>query len=168
MQRYSDIFSAVAAARADALRAEHGLTCKAGEALGAAILKVLQPEWTTDAPELFLNTNGLFFSIWVDAACERERHVRYNLHAKKLRHLKGDAFPAREFVRDFRLAVRDDLLSWPAIVYPKGPITLFEGHIRLDANTLDADASALIDRFVALTPVVNRLLASAPMASRTP
>ena len=164
MQPYLDIFSGLADARADDLRVRHGLVVKSGEGLGAAILKLLKPTWTTDAPEQFLNTNGLFFSVWVDAACVKQQRARYNLHAKKLRNLKGEAFAAREFARTFRIEAGTSLQGWPSSVYPKGPITLFEGHFRLDAKTLYADTSAVMDRFVALVPLIDRMLASAPIA----
>jgi hypothetical protein len=163
MQPYLDIFAALAAARADDLAA-HGLVIKAGEGLGAAILKVLKPAWTTDPPELFLNTNGLFFSVWVDASCKSQKRARFNLHAKKLRSIKGEAFAAREFARTFRNDAGATLQAWPTNVYPKGPITLFEGHIHLDRRTLQMEASALIDRFVVMVPMLDRLLASAPVA----
>jgi hypothetical protein len=164
MQPYLDIFTALAAARADDL-GTHGLVIKAGEGLGAAILKVLKPAWTTDPPELFLNTNGLFFSVWVDAACKSRKRARFNLHAKKLRTIKGEAFAAREFSRAFRTEAAGVLQHWPTNVYPKGPITLFEGHIHLDRRTLQMEASALVDRFVALVPMIDRQLASAPIAA---
>lgn len=164
MQPYLDIFTTLAAARADALRT-HGLIIKAGEGMGAAILKVLKPAWTTDPPDQFLNTNGLFFSIWVDASCKKEKRARYNLHAKKLRNLKGEAFAAREFARVFRAEASTALQGWPSTVYPKGPITLFEGHIHLDPRTLDVEAGGLLDRFVAMVPLIERQLGVAPIAA---
>jgi hypothetical protein len=164
MQLYLDIFTTLAAARAEGLGAQ-GLVVKAGEGMGAAILKVLKPAWTTDAPEQFLNTNGLFFSIWVDAACVAQKRARYNVHAKKLRTIKGEAFAAREFARAFRTEASGALQAWPSTVYPKGPITLFEGHIHLDQRTLEAEAGRLVDRFVELVPLIERQLAAAPLAT---
>jgi hypothetical protein len=167
MQPYFDIFTALSAARADDLLA-HGLVIKAGEGMGAAILKVLKPAWTTDPPEQFLNTNGLFFSVWVDPACKAQKRARFNLHAKKLRNIKGEAFAAREFARTFRAEAAAALQHWPTNVYPKGPITLFEGHIHLDRRTLQMEASALVDRFVAMVPTIDRQLASAPIVAAAP
>ena len=158
MQRYLDIFNSVKADRETELLAQHGLAMKTGVGLGADILKVLKPSWTTDGPEELLNSNGLFFGIWVDPACEAAGIVRYNLHAKKLRFIKGQNFAAREFARAFRAQGKDELSGWPNWSYPKGPITLFEGHLPLDAGTLHADASALVDRFAALAPFLDRLL----------
>ncbi len=167
MQPYLDIFTTLAAARAGALR-EHGLVIKSGEGMGAAILKVLKPAWTTDPPDQFLNTNGLFFSVWVDAACKKQKRARYNLHAKKLRTIKGEAFAAREFARMFRAEASATLQTWPSAVYPKGPITLFEGHFHLDRRTLDAEAGTVLDRFVAMVPMIERQLAAAPIAAPRP
>jgi hypothetical protein len=168
MQPFLDIFANLADARADELRARHGLVVKASAGLGAAIIKLLKPSWTTDAPELFLNTNGLFFSVWVDEACVAHRRARFNLHAKKLRSIKGEAFPAREFARSFRAEAGDALKAWPAIVYPKGPITLFEGHVPLHAQTLHAETSALLDRFIEMLPLIDRMLAAEPRGKIEP
>jgi hypothetical protein len=162
MQLYLDIFTALAAARAVDLSAQHGLVIKAGSGLDAAILKVLRPEWTTDAPEQFINSNGLFFSVWIDAAGVAQKRARYNLHARKLRALKGETFPAREFARSFRAEAAETLRGWPSASFPKGPITLFEGHIRLEPKTLQADTSALVDRFVAMVPMLDSRLAALP------
>lgn len=159
MQPYLDIFAGLVDARAGDLRAQ-GLVIKAGEGLGAAILKVLKPAWTSDPPELFLNTNGIFFSVWVDASSKAQKRARYNLHAKKLRSIKGEAFPAREFARAFRAEASTVLQAWPSVVYPKGPITLFEGHVHLDPRTLQMETSALIDRLVALAPLIDLRLAA--------
>lgn len=162
MQPFLDIFTAVVDARSDDIRTRHGLVIKAGAGLGAAILKALKPAWTTDAPDQVLNTNGMFFSVWVDSACVAHRRARFNLHAKKLRTIKGETFAAREFARTFRLEASTPLQAWPSVVYPKGPITLFEGHIPLNAKTLHADTSELLDRFIDLLPLIDRMLAVEP------
>jgi hypothetical protein len=159
MQRPLDVFHSLKAERSAALEAQHGLIIKVGEGLGADILKLLKPSWTTDDPREILNTNGLFFSVWVDDACKAGGIVRYNLHAKKLRFIKGETFAAREFARAFRAQSKDELEGWPNWSYPKGPITLFEGHFELDDATLRLETSALMDRFITLTPTLDRLLA---------
>jgi hypothetical protein len=159
MNSYLATFNALKSERAAEFETQHGLIIKTGQGLGAAILKLLKPSWTTDGPGEILNTNGLFFGIWVDAECEAKGIARYNLHAKKLRLIKGEAFAAREFARTFRAQGKDELAGWPNWSYPKGPITLFQGHIPLDANTLHAETSKLMDRFATLTPFLDRLLA---------
>lgn len=159
MQNHLQIFNTLKQERAAEFQSQHGLAIKTGEGLGAVILKVLKPEWTTDSPNELLNSNGLFFSVWVDADCEAEGIVRYNLHAKKLRAIKGEAFAAREFARSFRAQGKDELAGWPNWSYPKGPITLFEGYFALDAQTLKAETSALLDRFAKLAPLLDALLA---------
>jgi hypothetical protein len=160
MQNYLDVFAALKREHAETLQTQHGLMIKTGEGMGAAILKLLKPAWTTDGPKEILNTNGLFFSVWVDAECEAKGIVRYNVHAKKLRFIKGEKFAAREFVRNFRNTAKDQMANWPNCTFPKGPITLFQGHIPLRADTLHSDTAKLIDRFAALTPMLDRLLAA--------
>ncbi len=156
LQNYLDIFNNLKSERSAEFKAQHGLVVKCGEGLGAVILKLLKPTWTTDPAEDFLNSNGLFFGVWVDAACQTKGVARYNLHAKKLRFIKGEKFAARQFVRAFRDSA--DVHDWPNVSFPKGPITLFEGHVKLDANTLRDEASALMDRFAKLAPKLEHLL----------
>lgn len=159
MKHHLTVFDQLREARAADFLSQHGLLIKTGWALDAAILKLLKPWWTTDDPGQLLNSNGLFFGVWIDAACEAKGMARYNVHAKKLRMIKGEAFAARDFARTFRAQAKDELRGWPNCVFPKGPITLFEGSFRLDAGTLKDETSALMDRFAALTPLVDRLLA---------
>jgi hypothetical protein len=158
MKTYLDIFNLLKRERCTDFRATYGLDIKTGEGLGAAILKVLKPSWTTDRPDQLLNTNGLFFSIWIDAACAAEGVVRYNLHAKKLRMIKSESFAAREFARSFRAQGKEELAGWPNWSFPKGPITLVEGHYPLDVATLYAETSIMLDRFAKLCPMLEKLL----------
>jgi hypothetical protein len=158
MQNYLDVFKSLAKERAAEFQTRHGLLVKSGEGLGAAILKLMKPAWSTDKQTELLNSNGLFFSVWVDAECKAQGFARYNLHAMKLRAIKGEAFAAREFARSFRAQAKDELAGLPNWSYPKGPITLFEGHYKLDDTTLKAETSQLMDRFAALVPLLDRLL----------
>jgi hypothetical protein len=158
MQKYLDIFNSAKADCAAEFQAQHGLTIKTGAGLGAAIIKTLKSSWTTDGMDEILNSNGLFFSVWVDADCEAKDIARYNLHAKKLRFIKGNTFAAREFARAFRVQAQDEVTTFPDWKYPKGPITLFEGHVPLDVHTLHEETSKLMRYFAAMTPVLERLL----------
>lgn len=164
MQNHLAIFNALKSERAAHFKSQHGLDIKTGEGLGAAILKLLKPSWTTDGPDDILNTNGLFFSVWVDADCEAKGIARFNLHAKKLRFIKGQAFAAREFARGFRVQAQDEMSAFPNWNYPKGPITLFQGHIPLDTATLHTETAALMDRFAALCPLIDHVFSHAGSA----
>ena len=157
MQNHLAIFQNIQRNNAAAFKAQHGLAINTGEAFGAAIIRVLKPEWTTDNPGELVNTNGLFFSVWVDAECEAGGLARYNLHAKKLRFIKGEAFAARHFVRAFRLQAQDAVKAFPNATYPKGPITLFEGHVAL--TDLQVETEMLLQKFAGMADLLDRLLA---------
>jgi hypothetical protein len=158
MQNYIAVFNSLKADRASEFHSRHGLSIKTGEGLDAVILKLIKPSWTTDNPAELLNTNGLFFSVWIDAECEAAGIARFNLHAKKLRAIKGERFAAREFARGFRVQAQDEVAAFPNWKYPKGPITLFEGHVPLDADTLKQETSELMDKFATLVPVLDQML----------
>jgi hypothetical protein len=158
MQKYLDVFEALKVEHAAKFASQHGLTIKTGFGLDAVLFKLLKATWTTDGPDALVNTNGLFFSVWVDAECEAKGIARYNLHAKKLRAIKGETFAAREFVRAFRAQSGEDLKGWPNVSYPKGPITLFEGSFKLYPHTLQNETLNLAKRFAELTPLLEKLL----------
>jgi hypothetical protein len=158
MQNFLAVFNSLKKDRASEFHSRHGLTIKAGEGLDAVILKLIKPSWTTDNPSELLNTNGLFFSVWVDAECEAAGIARFNLHAKKLREIKGQGFAAREFARGFRVQAQDEVAAFPNWKYPKGPITLFEGHVALNSETLKQETSDLMDKFALLVPVLDQML----------
>ena len=158
MDNALDVFTALKSERSGEFKTKHNLTIKAGSGLDASILKVMKDSWSTDRPQDLLNSNGLFFSIWIDAACKAQGIVRYNIHARKLRAIKGEAFAAREFARSFRAQGKGELEGWPNWSYPKGPITLVEGHFAHDPATLKSDAAKMMDRFASVVPFLDRLL----------
>ncbi len=156
MQSYLSTFNDIKSARAASFKGQYGLDMKTGEGLGAVIIKTLKPKWTTDPQHELLNSNGLFFSVWVDAECEAQSIARYNLHAKKLRFIRGEKFANREFVRSFRLQAQDDMKGFPNWNYPKGPITLFEGSFPL--AELKDETDKVLENFAKMTPLLERLL----------
>ena len=158
MNNALDVFKTLKSERSEEFKSKHALSIKAGTGLDASILKLMKDSWSTDRPDELLNSNGLFFSVWVDAACKAQGIVRYNIHARKLRAIKGETFAAREFARSFRAQGKDELEGWPNWSFPKGPITLVEGHFAYKPATLRTETAAMMDRFAAIVPFLDRLL----------
>jgi hypothetical protein len=136
---------------------EPGLTCHVGVDRGCAVLKLRKPSWTNDDPALLPNQTGIFFSVW--APTHGADHADYNVHALKLRHLRGYRIASRDFATDFRRAFKSLQPSWPNVRVDYGPQTLMQGWIPLDPKSFPANLLTLLHQFDKLTPIIDDLLA---------
>ena len=134
-----------------------GLICKHGHYLDSEVLKLQKASWTNDRMDRTENTSGVFFSVWVEEA--RADRLNYNIHAFKLRHLKGYTITSRDFADTFRAAFKPQQDTWPKVRTDYGPLTLMQGWIAIDPRTVEQDVRALLNRFARnVGPIVDRLL----------
>jgi hypothetical protein len=136
-----------------------GLVCKQGRFGRCPVLKLQKPAWTNDPMDEIRNETGIFFSIWsVPDAVPRNR-VHYNIHALKLRQLKGYAITSRDFADGFRnrfVSIRD---AWPHVSTEYGPLTLMQGWIESEIDRVEDDLFRLMEQFDDVIPVIDLLLA---------
>jgi hypothetical protein len=71
------------------------LELKAGTWLNSAVLKIQKPAWRNHSAIPF--EQFIFFSIWVNERSAKQNKVYYNIHALKLRELKGYTIKSRQF-----------------------------------------------------------------------
>ena len=83
-------------------RPSQGLVCKRGFYGESYVLKLQKASWTNDPMDRVQNKSGIFFSVWISAASLRKNRASYNIHALKLRQLKGYRITSRDFASDFR------------------------------------------------------------------
>ena len=81
-----------------------GLICKQGPYKACSVLKLKKPSWTNDPTDRVESTSGIFFSIWTNNRLMMKNRVNYNIHALKLRDLKGYSIKSLDFAFDFRNA----------------------------------------------------------------
>jgi hypothetical protein len=141
-----------------AFQADHGLYLKTGVVLDSAVIKLLKEHWSTSPKTEARNANGVFFGIWLDDTKPEKPLLRYNVHAKKFREAGYPKIAARDFAERFRMNAKPLLMSWPAINYPKGPGTLFEGHKPFDMETVAEETLALMRAFVGIATVIDENL----------
>ena len=153
-----NVFAELKSAYGQEFKARHGLDSKTGVALDCAVIKLLKAHWTTSPHSIIRNSNGVFFSVWLDETKPIRPLLRYNVHAKKFRAAGYPKIAARKFAEKFRETAQDKLKSWPAISYPKGPGTLFVGHIPYEAKTLREDTLGFMRAFTAIAPFIDDLL----------
>jgi len=138
----------------------NALICKQGSYKASTVLKLQKPSWTNDPMDRVENTSGIFFSIWTNHGSMMNNRVNYNIHALKLRDLKGYSIKSRAFAFDFRNAFAPMHGPWPNVSVEYGPQTLMEGWIEADSVHLEKDILDLMDRFASLSPLIDRLLES--------
>ena len=138
----------------------YGLICKQGSYQTCSVLKLQKPSWTNDPMDRLENTSGIFFSIWTSDPLRTKNRTNYNIHALKLRELKGYSIKSRDFAFDFRDAFESVRSAWPNVSVDYGPQTLMEGWVRADSVHFEEELLNLMDGFQSLSPLIDRLLES--------
>jgi hypothetical protein len=129
-----------------------------------ALFKILKDEWTRTPPEQ-LGNDGVFFAIWVTPKDIEKRHVKYNVHALKLRTFPRYKIRAWDFANAFRKSARDDIQSLPNVNMNLGPGNLFEGNVDADITNVKEKCMPLIHAFVKMHPIIDDLLKKAEKVS---
>jgi hypothetical protein len=171
LQNFRDAFQNIKS-RHDAKHGRSELICKQGFYKNSHVLKLQKPHWTNDPMDRVQNESGIFFSIWIEekmigktahgktpgekSALPTRAH--YNIHALKLRQLKGYSITSRNFAEAFRKELAAVSRGWPNVSVSYGPLTLMQGWIDCHADSLEPESLALLDRFTKLSPVIDRLL----------
>jgi len=141
-------------------RSRNGLVCKQGSYKACSVLKLQKPSWTNDPMDRVENSSGIFFSIWTTDRSMKKSRANYNIHALKLRELKGYSITSRDFACAFRNSFASMRSAWPNVSVDYGPLTLMEGWIKADPVHCEREMLGLMDAFQSLSPLIDRLLES--------
>ncbi|HCA06887.1 hypothetical protein [Chryseobacterium sp.] len=137
---------------------DSGLQLSVEIILESVALKIYKPEWSS-TPESPMDTPGrIFFSVWINDQSIKEGKLYYNIHALKLKNLKGYRIPARNFAEDFRNRFAEDQKNWENVSVQYGPLTLMEGWIELRPDHIQNDLCGLARKFLNLSPVIDEVL----------
>lgn len=158
MKLYLDSFRRIADNLGPTLTQENDLLCNVGTSHDCPVLKVQKPSWRNEGTVPFPNESGLFFSIWVSEESLKKNQVLYNIHALKLRQLKGYAIQSRDFAADFRAEFARFPDVWPNVRIEYGPQTLMQGWLEIAPERFGENISQLVRQFVALRPIIDDLL----------
>lgn len=157
---YLSLFdSALAKCREDPPR-NPDLLYFAGPILGAIALKVYKAEWASDPQQPLTAPARIFFSVWVTEKSIQQEQLLYNIHALKLRQLKGYKIASREFATLFRTKFQPLAAKWPNLSLDYGPQTLMQGWTPLDPGTLETETTRLIWQFETISPLIDQTLRS--------
>lgn len=131
----------------------------AGPMLGAIAAKVYKEEWASDRRAPLTSPGRIFFSVWVTEESLREGRLLYNIHALKLREFKGYRIVSRGFASRFRDGFKEFQNEWPNVSVAFGPLTLMQGWVALDNETLETDVVGLVRKFERISLMIDEVLA---------
>ena len=138
-----------------------GLICKYGHYRGCHVLKLQKAAWTNDRMSAAANESGVFFSIWVSGDSPRWGRAMYNIHALKLRELKGYRLTSRAFAAEFRRRFAKVKGVWPNVGMDFGPQTLMAGWIEVGKG-FEAKIVGLMRKFDGVSGSIDEMLARRP------
>lgn len=158
LQQFDRVFREVKFRLEERTSDSDGLICKQGFHKNSVVLKLQKVSWTNDRMDRIQNESGIFFSIWVNEKSESKDQANYNIHALKLRHLKGYSITSRDFAADFRTRFASFQDHWPNVSVDYGPLTLMQGWIESKPDAAERDILLLMERFQPVSSLIDQLL----------
>ena len=135
-----------------------GLKVSIGIVMESLALKVYKPEWSSNLEAPLISNGRIFFSIWANDKTISENKIYYNIHALKLRELKGYKILSRSFAERFREQFIKNIDNWPNVSVKHGPLTLMEGWIELKPDSIEKDTSELVQKFLDISFMIDETL----------
>lgn len=130
-----------------------------GVVLNSVFLKLYKKAWTSTSQDPLTASSRIFFSIWINDSTIREQKIYYNIHALKLRQLKGYSIQSRKFSDAFRQGFKDFEHQWKNVSVNFGPLTLMEGWVKIDSDNFQSDILKLANNFLEIDHLVDNTLA---------
>lgn len=140
------------------LLAQKKLEVETGAWLESIVLRLQKNAWANKPNEKPQSDAAIFFSIWVSDKAVKDGKIFYNIHALKLRQLKGHKITSREFANAFRKRFKPFEHHWPNVSVNFGPLTLMEGWEKLNTVTIATDVSRIASRFFEIDSLIDELL----------
>ncbi len=125
----------------------------------SVFLKLYKKSWANESENLLTAESRIFFSIWVSDITIQEQKIFYNIHALKLRKLKGYSIESRKFAETFRASFKKFEHRWKNVSTEFGPLTLMEGWIKLDEENFQNEIVDLANRFLEIEHLIDNNLA---------
>lgn len=134
------------------------LEISVGIVLDSVFLKLYKREWTNDLNNPLNAETRIFFSIWVNKKTLQENKVFYNIHALKLRKLKGYSISSTEFAESFRQKFKKYQENWDNVSVKFGPLTLMEGWTEFKEENLETIVLQFAENFIEIENLIDQTL----------
>lgn len=128
------------------------------------VLKMYKKSWANQCQDPLTSASRIFFSIWISGSSIKEQKILYNIHALKLRQLKGYSIQSRKFAENFRGRFKKYEHHWKNVSVNFGPLTLMEGWLKIDLGNFNRDILELANNFLDIHHMVDDTLADFKLA----
>jgi len=156
---YLELFQSAAHKIDKGLLARKQLEVATGLYGDSVFLKLYKKSWASPSPNPLTAQSRIFFSVWISDSDIAEQKLMYNIHALKLRHLKGYSIASRKFAENFRERFSEFKNRWPNVSVNYGPLTLMQGWVKFDPEKTQEDIIELSSNFLELEPLIDQTLA---------
>jgi hypothetical protein len=129
-----------------------------GVVLDSVFLKLYKKSWANPLQDPLTAESRIFFSIWINDAAIQEQKILYNIHALKLRKLKGYLIESRKFADSFRAGFKDFENQWPNVSVRFGPLTLMQGWAKVDLQNFQGAILELANHFLEIDFLIDDTL----------
>lgn len=130
-----------------------------GVVLYSVFLKLYKKSWANPSEDPLTAESRIFFSIWINDTTLSAQKVYYNIHAFKLRKLKGYSIESKKFADTFRTHFKDFDSNWENVSVKYGPLTLMEGWVKFEEKTLEEVILKLSHDFLEINHLIDHTLA---------
>jgi len=138
------------------LLAQKQLKVWPGKLLNCDVLKIYKNAWANPSKDPVTSPSRIFFSIWVDP--DNKHQLFYNIHALKLRQLKGFKIESRKFAETFRKEFKPFSHKWENVSTDFGPLTLMQGFVTLEQKTFLHEVLKLSNNFLGIEHLIDQTL----------
>ena len=160
-EKYLEVFQEAASQLDQRQLEKMQIEVAVGELLNCVALKLYKKSWVNpDEKDPLTAKSRIFFSIWVSDDSIAEQQLLYNIHALKLRQLRGYSIESRKFAALFRENFKPFEPQWPNVSVQFGPLTLMEGWSTIDVGHFRHDVVELANNFLKITPLVDHALST--------
>lgn len=137
---------------------EKSIEVAVGIYLDSVFIKLYKKSWTNNPQEALTAESRIFFSVWINDSTIEKQRIMYNIHALKLRKLKGYTIQSRKFAEHFREDFKIYSNKWPNVSVNHGPLTLMEGYLKLDSENFQEDVLQLTNNFLEIESLIDKTL----------
>jgi hypothetical protein len=137
---------------------EKSIEVAVGVYLDSVVIKLYKKSWASNAQEPLSAESRIFFSVWVNDSTIKNQKIMYNIHALKLRKLKGYKIESRKFAEAFRDDFKNHEINWPNVSVNHGPLTLMEGWLKLDQENFENEVLKITNNFLDIENLIDDTL----------
>lgn len=155
---YLENFQKIADQLDHELLREKSIEVAVGIYLDSVFIKLYKKSWTNNPQEALTAESRIFFSVWINDSTIEKQRIMYNIHALKLRKLKGYTIQSRKFAEHFREDFKIYSNKWPNVSVNHGPLTLMEGYLKLNSENFQEEVLQLANNFFEIESLIDKTL----------